>query len=500
MMAVQNIDPVYFLTPLIVVGFSAGLVLYWRLTRRFSPWVLLLSLLAYAGAIAIKVVFQALTLNPFLAVSGGDAVALGAYYGLQTVVFEVGGAFLVARYAFKRGKIAARDAEGYGIGLAFWENGVLLGGSLLLDYLLFFLVRSGGGSAAQQLYGILTKDSPALFYPPSAALPIIGYAVLERVSSLFVHFSWGVLCVLAVAYRRKLFLWLALPMGLIDFLPPFAGGIGAAAFEGIVFAVSLLCLTVALASTRQRRRTTEEIPRSPRQVSRAGSLFRTNFRRAVGFGRIYLVMALVLPLLLGQGLGVNIPSDASAPPIVSELFPIMLPVFASLGGVGALMVFVSDKSRGVYEYLIAYGVSTYDIFWSIVLAALGLVSVVLLVSLSLTAAILLATGGSVTAAEVELLLVYSIPLSYAAAAFMSMSGMVWSFLTTRISGVNSPVGLAPILGIAPVLVVLILSSMAGPGTFTLLTAGATLALVVAVASMMVVANRKMVRERLLSEA
>ncbi len=103
-------------------------------------------------------------------------------------------------------------------------------------------------------------------------------------------------------------------------------------------------------------------------------------------------------------------------------------------------------------------------------------------------------------AEIELLLVYSIPLSYAAAAFMSMSGMVWSFLTTRVAGVNSPVGLAPILGIAPVFVVLLLSTAVGPGAFTLLTAAATLTLIVAVVSMMVVANKKMVRERLLSEA
>jgi ABC-type transport system involved in multi-copper enzyme maturation permease subunit len=288
-------------------------------------------------------------------------------------------------------------------------------------------------------------------------------------------------------------------MGLVDILPPLADSVGLPAFEGIVFALSLLSLTVAIASTRKARKAAAEVPQV-KSISRSGSLFRTNFRRAIGFGRIYLILGIVIPLFIGQGIGVNVPTNASVPPIVSEIFPLMLPVFASMGGVGALMVFVSDKSKGVYEYLIAYGVSTYDIFWSTVLATLGLVSVVLLVSFGGTAAILFATGGSMPATEIELLLIYSIPLSYAAAAFMSMSGMVWSFLTTRIAGVNSPVGLAPILGIAPVLVVLLLSSAVGPEAFTLLTAGATMVLVVAMVSMMVVANKKMVRERLLSEA
>ncbi len=266
----QNIDPIYFLTPLIVIGFSVGLVAYWRLRKRFSAWVLLLSLAAYAGAIILKDIFQVVTLKPFEAAVGGDPAALGIYFGLQTVIFEVGGAYLVAWYAFSRGKIRAEDASGYGIGLAFWENGILIGGSLLLDYAIISLTLSGGGSASQQLFAILANDSPALFYSPSFAFPLIGSAVLERVSSLFVHFSWGLLCVSAVVFRRRLFLLLALPMGLVDFLPPFAGSMGLLDFEGVLFALSLLSLAVALVSTRAFRRHPSETPRpssgSPQQM------------------------------------------------------------------------------------------------------------------------------------------------------------------------------------------------------------------------------------------
>ena len=496
----QNIDPIYFLTPIIVIGFSAGLVVYWRVRKRFSAWVLLLSLAAYAGAIILKEAFQAFTFGPFNAAVGGDPVALGLYFGLQTVIFEVGGAFLVAWYAFSKGKVRADDAEGYGIGLAFWENGALIGGSLLLSYVVYYATLAAGGAGAQQLFSALSGAAPSLFYPPAGALPMVGYAVLERVSSLLVHFSWGLLAVMAVAYRRRLFLWLALPMGLVDFLVPFAGAMGVQSFEGAVFGLGLLSLAVALVSTRGVRRATGEAPQPTLVSDRSASLLRTNFKRAIGFGRIYLVMGVVLPVVVGQGIGTSIPTDASVPPVLSEIFPLMLPLFAALGGVGALMVFVSDKSRGVYEYLIAYGVGVYDIFWSVVLATLGLVSIIILASLGGTAAIVLASGKSMPVSEIELILVYSIPLSYAAAAFMSMSGMVWSFLTTRVAGVNSPVGLAMPLGITPVLVVLLLSVAVGPGGFVLLTAAGTVVLVAAVVSMMVVANKKMVRERLLAEA
>jgi uncharacterized membrane protein YhfC len=217
--------------------------------------VLALSLIAYAGAILVKVIAQALTVGPFTSAVGGNAAYLGLYYGLQTVFFEVGGAYLVACYAFSKGKIRAEDAEGYGIGLAFWENGVLVGGSLLLNYVIYDVLLFGGGTVAQQFYTSLSQIAPSLFNPPSGALPLVGFAILERVSSLLSHFSWGLLCVLAVTLRKKIYLWLALPMGLVDFLVPFAGQLGLPAFEALNFVLSLASLGVALGTTIRVRAT-----------------------------------------------------------------------------------------------------------------------------------------------------------------------------------------------------------------------------------------------------
>ncbi len=71
---------------------------------------------------------QLLTLNSFEALFGQEnEVALGLYFGVQTVFLEVGLAYVFARLAISRVKMQAADAEGYGLGLAFWENGIYVG-------------------------------------------------------------------------------------------------------------------------------------------------------------------------------------------------------------------------------------------------------------------------------------------------------------------------------------------------------------------------------------
>jgi hypothetical protein len=80
-----------------------------------------------AGAIAVKVALQALTYPAFQARFGDSRTALGAYLGVQTVLFEVGGAFLISAWAVSRCKLNGEDAEGYGLGLAFWENAGRIG-------------------------------------------------------------------------------------------------------------------------------------------------------------------------------------------------------------------------------------------------------------------------------------------------------------------------------------------------------------------------------------
>jgi len=246
----QNIDPLFIIEPVIVISFSVGTVLYWYRKHGFGRVVLGFSLLAYGGAIGLKFLFQYLTAPAFFAAAQASVWWLGLYLGLQTVVFEVAGAFLVARFAVSRGKMKRRDAIAYGLGLAFWENGVLLGVVALLSAISYFIVLSQGGQAAESMYGLLSTTQPQLFYPPQSALPLIGWGLLERVSSFMAHLSWGYLCVKSAIQRKKEYLFLALPMGLIDFLVPFLQILTLPLFEIVVFMVAAICVFVSVYATR----------------------------------------------------------------------------------------------------------------------------------------------------------------------------------------------------------------------------------------------------------
>lgn len=245
----ENIDPLYFLQPIITIAFSVGLVIYWHYRRSFTRAAFRYSVLAYTGAILTKILVQALTYNSFQALFGDNALAQGFYFGVQTVLFEVGGAFLVAAWAVSRNKLSGKDAEGYGLGLAFWENAGLIGALGLVNLTTTYVALSSGGPASP-LYSDLITSRPDLFYPPLQALPVIAYGLLERVTSLVFHFCWGYLCLLAAFLHNRRYLLLALPMGLVDFSVPFASSVGIALFESLLFAVGIGTLALTLLVTK----------------------------------------------------------------------------------------------------------------------------------------------------------------------------------------------------------------------------------------------------------
>ncbi|MGI0091584.1 MAG: YhfC family glutamic-type intramembrane protease [Nitrososphaerales archaeon] len=525
----QNIDPLYFITPIVVIVFSFGLVIYWHYRRGFSKWALVYSLAAYAGAIVLKYLIQIPTIGAVDSTFADNPAILGLYYGVQTAVFEVGGAFLVASIAVSRGHFKAKDAGGYGLGLAFWENGILIALPLLINYVAYYSILSTPNSTiAQALYSALSKSAPGLFYGTSGALPLIGYAILERVSSLLAHFAWGFLCVLAAVYRKKIYLAVAFPVGfLIDFLVPFSQRLGIGRFELLVFIVAAGGLIAALVMTQRVRKQLKaglsgaagsvgsSAPINQTEVqANLGSLSAINFKRSVNYGKVYLIIAIVMSLILvfttsfltttpqthryiageGQALGISNPGAL----VIISVYPIISPLFAVIGSLGALMIFASDKAKGVYEYLIAYGVNTSSIFWSIILSAVGMATIVLAVSLPVVTGILIALNGSVPSEFIELVLIYTIPLAYAVTMFTAIIGMVWSSLTTRRAGVNSPVGLAPVFGIVPIVIVLLVSESIPPRYLTLLVGVVALALVLLVTVLISVSSKKMVKERFIS--
>lgn len=245
----QNIDLIYLLEPVAATAMALALVLYWRRARSLTKWVLAYSLAAYALAILVKTAFQSLTIG--LVAGAGSPFLLGAYYGLQTMLLEVGLAYVFARLAISRGRMSRKDAAGYGMGLAFWENGVLLGAFSAINIAAIYVALASGGPAATAAYSSIASTQPALFYPVQQAISPLLLGILERMSSIMLHAAWGFLVFIAAFYRKRSYLLMALPMGLVDFFVPFAGYMGVAYFEALVFAIALASVAVALRASRR---------------------------------------------------------------------------------------------------------------------------------------------------------------------------------------------------------------------------------------------------------
>jgi hypothetical protein len=243
----QNIDPIYILQPVIVIAICTALVLFWYKKRRYHPIVLVYALAAYAIAIALKDVVQIPTIN--LVEHYGNFV-LGVYYGLQTVFFEVGLAFLFAYYAVKQHRLERKDAEAYGSWLAFWENAAFLGALSLIDLVAYYGILSSNTPLAQTLYNQLNANASYLFAAAPQALGSVAIGTLERISSIMLHFAWGYLCILAAVYKKKRLFLIALPMGFVDFLVPFATPGNIILFEGTVFALAVASVLVAWHATK----------------------------------------------------------------------------------------------------------------------------------------------------------------------------------------------------------------------------------------------------------
>jgi uncharacterized membrane protein YhfC len=241
----QNIDPLFIIQPVITIIICTALLLYWYRKRRFHWMVLFYSLIAYAIAIALKYAIQIPTINAVMSYFGSANIGLGLYYGLQTVFFEVGLAYLFARYLVSHRLLERKDAEAYGSGLAFWENAGLLGILSLINLIAYFSILSSNTPLAQTLYSSLTTSSPGLFVPTTEALRSIALGTIERISSILVHFAWGYLCLMAVVLNKKRLFLIALPMGFVDFLVPFASVIGIVVFEAVVFALAVLSVLIA---------------------------------------------------------------------------------------------------------------------------------------------------------------------------------------------------------------------------------------------------------------
>jgi hypothetical protein len=223
------------------------------------------------------------------------------------------------------------------------------------------------------------------------------------------------------------------------------------------------------------------------------SLMGTTLRRTLLIGWRYLAIAAGLTFLLSFVL-VSVKNGAGF--VIA--FPLELPLFVTLGSVAGLLTFTSDRTKGVFEYLIAYGIRPRTLFLNGLLASAAMAALTLAISLPLGLGIATARGISLNEDFANALAYYTIPMGFAGGLFTSTVGMIWSSVSNPRTGLSSPVGIAPLVGIAPTILVQLVAEGVASNEYYYVTVGAAAAILLAVAGLIAVSSRIMGRERFLS--
>jgi hypothetical protein len=226
------------------------------------------------------------------------------------------------------------------------------------------------------------------------------------------------------------------------------------------------------------------------------TLLGITIRRALVLGRLYLVLGIgyltVLTIVISTDTGTAYASGIA----------LFLPIFAVLGSMGGVTLFSGDRSKGVYEYLMGYGVSPRRLFVDVLITSFLLTTVVLGISLGIGLGVYLARGGAITSVLVLYLGLYALPMSYASAGFTAMVGMYWTSLSSPRQGMNSAIGIMPLVGIAPSIITLVaagtVAALDGTSYTLVVTSIAVILIVAAVLLLLGLVGRLLTRERLLS--
>lgn len=231
------------------------------------------------------------------------------------------------------------------------------------------------------------------------------------------------------------------------------------------------------------------------------SLLGITVRRASITGRFYLVYGSVVSVVLGLSLVLTAGNGSFV-----SVFPLFFPIFGVMGSMGGLVVYANDRTKGVLEYLLAYGFSPRRLFANVLATAIALASIVLVVGIGVGLGAYLAKGHPLTSRLALSLGIYAVPMTLASVAFAATVGVYWTALSSPRQGMNSPIGIIPFIGILPslatlgVVVELGLSGRAS-GSETIEVLGIAMALMVTfVLVLLALIGRLLRRERMLSPA
>ena len=222
------------------------------------------------------------------------------------------------------------------------------------------------------------------------------------------------------------------------------------------------------------------------------SLLGVTIRRSMVVGRISLLIGGGMIVLYSAAFGLG-------GSLFISVGSVVLPVFAISGGMGGALVFTNDRTKGVLEYLVAYGVSPRQILANALFAGIVQVSIVLGAGVAAGFTTYLLSGYAFTPTLLEVFLAYTFPMSYLTVTLMTTVGVFWTSLSSPRAGLNSPLGALPLIGVLPTTVLLVLALALGSSAGRVLLIG-ELAMFVVLASLLARTDRFMPPERMLSPA
>lgn len=221
------------------------------------------------------------------------------------------------------------------------------------------------------------------------------------------------------------------------------------------------------------------------------------------YGLIYLVIGLAIPLFfvfsLTRSMG-DLTGSGAGSLIVVQVLPTLLPLFATVGGLGVVYLFSTDRSNGVYEYLVATRkIKVRDIFISYSMVEAVAVSIILGINIAIECALFYGNGTAFLTSFLKLVLIFSIPVAFFSSLISVMAMLTWSSLSKRYPGVNAPGGIGSVIGVIPPLVFLMLGLQSDLvlGNIYLLAGVFSIAMFVIFVVMLVVITRLMSNERML---
>ena len=222
------------------------------------------------------------------------------------------------------------------------------------------------------------------------------------------------------------------------------------------------------------------------------SLLGVTIRRSLVVGRISLLIGTVMIVFYSAAFGFG-------GPLFTSIGTVLLPIFAVTGGLGGATVFSNDRMKGVLEYLVAYGLTPRRILFNVLVAGLVQVTIVLSVGVAAGTVTYLLSGYALTAQLPLALLGYTFPMSYLTVSMMTIIGVFWTSLSSPRAGMNSPLGVLPLIGFVPTTIGLVLALALSAYAVQILL-GIEVALAVVVFQLILRTDRLMPPDRLLSSA